>query len=544
MRPSNWRRACNVYNRLDNVTMTTTAANTSEPLAQQRLLRGLLTPWSLVLTILVVGVVAFWPTWTSLHWFWVESSRYSHGYLVAAICCYMVYKLRPQLDALEISPSIIGFLGFSALLLIWGIAHLGSIQAIHQIVLPALLWSACLAVVGWQAAWKLAFPLCYLYLAVPIWESGNFVLQFLTVHAVSFALAIADIPAFISGNFVSIPAGQFEIASGCSGLHYVIISFAIALLYGWLYLRSKVRSVVLVSAVIFVALLTNWVRVFIVVVAGHITDMQHFLVTEDHYYFGWALYGVAMLPVLWLARRMEWAEAATEAGESARSPGRRAAAVTSSRALAAFASLIALLVLASAVIYAKIPETGGLDATISLPGDRGGWVAQEVVGEPDWQPYFAGVAAEARVEYRRDANPISLYANVYLAQSQGNELIGYENRIEGANGKWRLSDDIIKDVSRNEGGSTSFREIRMIARDGTERLAYLRYVVGGRFFVNDLKAKLYYGYAVLTGRPDASIEIVSMPCKKSCDATREVLLSWLGSYAAHEGRLATVAVER
>lgn len=84
----------------------------------------------------------------------------------------------------------------------------------------------------------------------------------------------------------------------------------------------------------------------------------------------------------------------------------------------------------------------------------------------------------------------------------------------------------------------------MIARDGTERLAYLRYVVGGRFFVNDLKAKLYYGYAVLTGRPDASIEIVSMPCKKSCDATREVLLSWLGSYAAHEGRLATVAVER
>ncbi len=37
-------------------------------------------------------------------------------------------------------------------------------------------------------------------------------------------------------------------------------------------------------------------------VAGYLTDMQHYLVRVDHYYFGWALFAVAMAVFFLLAR--------------------------------------------------------------------------------------------------------------------------------------------------------------------------------------------------------------------------------------------------
>ena len=47
--------------------------------------------------------------------------------------------------------------------------------------------------------------------------------------AVRVLLRTVGIPAYFDGLQFQIPAGSFEIAGGCSGLHFLIVALAIAL---------------------------------------------------------------------------------------------------------------------------------------------------------------------------------------------------------------------------------------------------------------------------------------------------------------------------
>ena len=98
-------------------------------------------------------------------------------------------------------------------------------------------------------------------------------------------------------------AGVFEVAGGCSGIHFLIVSLALATLYGEIGRDSLKVRLQLVALAAGLALLTNWLRVYIIIVAGHLTDMQHFLIREGHYNFGWMLFAGMMVVFFLLARR-------------------------------------------------------------------------------------------------------------------------------------------------------------------------------------------------------------------------------------------------
>ena len=48
------------------------------------------------------------------------------------------------------------------------------------------------------------------------------------------------------------------------------------------------------------ALLANWVRVYTVIERGYQTDMQTYLVSVSHYWFGWGVFAVALACFFWL----------------------------------------------------------------------------------------------------------------------------------------------------------------------------------------------------------------------------------------------------
>jgi exosortase/archaeosortase family protein len=99
------------------------------------------------------------------------------------------------------------------------------------------------------------------------------------VHVVRAALRLTGVPSYFSGELVQIPAGVFEIQGGCSGLHYFIVGLAVAVLLGelrrdpW---RTRLRWVLVGGAL---ALASNWVRVYTIILAGHLTHMQSYLVS-------------------------------------------------------------------------------------------------------------------------------------------------------------------------------------------------------------------------------------------------------------------------
>jgi EpsI family protein len=486
--------------------------------------------WKLAWLACGICVVFLWPTWAALTDFWFGINRYSHGPLIVVVCLYMLASLRDFLQATSPRPQLLALAPLALLLFAWLVAALASVQAVQFFLLPLIQWTLFFVMLGWAISRRLIVLSAYLYLAVPIWESGNFVLQWLTVHAVGAVLATIGVPFFIEGNEIILTAGAFSVDSRCSGLHYLIVAIAISVLYATMWLRSTEKRVLLVLLAILMALVTNWVRVFAVVYSGHLTDMQHYLVTQDHYYFGWVLFAIALVPYLMFARRIERSdELVSPTPPVAQNPESSNRTV----ALAVSCSLV-LMVASLGILYERMQSGDEQDLSLQLPASNGDW---KLAGNPsnDWRPHFIGATMEAFGTYSQDRRNVDVYTNVYRGQSQGRELIGYENRIEGV-GRWSRIET--KQRAMNlmlKGNEWSVLEISMRSRLGEERIAYLWYDVGGELVLGTLHAKLLFGINLLRGRPDAGVTILSARCNRNCDDARDVLNDWLESYVQKTG---------
>ena len=488
--------------------------------------------WNLAIAICVLSVVFLWPTWASLHDFWLTSQRFSHGHLILLISAYLLFRQRDTIRDIAPRPCFAAFVPLAGLLVIWLVAVLASIQVVHQLVLPLILWSMFLAVLGWAIAKQVWVLLAYLYLAIPVWEGGNFVLQWLTVKVVAIGLWLLQANVFIEGVVVHLPSGAFEVEARCSGLHYLIVAVALSVLYGMLYLRNIRNRLLLIAVAIGMALLTNWLRVFSVVYAGYLTDMQHFLVTYDHYYFGWALFGIMLIPYFLFARRIESSEISEDVVELSDSdPG---AASAPGRLIGAFSACLVALLISGGTVLAKAPSAVQYDVPVTLPVAANGWSSKEV-SDSDWRPHFVGVSGESAKSYFSSKGRVETYFNVYRGQVQGLELIGYQNRVEGLE-KWAVASSRISRVDL-DGRSTPWevKEVQLIANSGNKRVLYLWYDVGGKHLVSDFEAKIHYGINVIRGQIDSGVRIASVACEQDCGKARALLRDWLDAHVPMNG---------
>ena len=149
---------------------------------------------------------------------------------------------------------------------------------------------------------KQMFPAFFLVFLVPVWGSLTALLQSISTYAVTYMMNLTNIPIFVEGNTISIPAGVFEIAGGCSGLRYLIVSLAISTLFIFLNIRKYSHAATFLSLAIIGALITNWLRITILILVGHYTEMQSSLM-HDHNSFGWYLYIPFMIGLFYFGRR-------------------------------------------------------------------------------------------------------------------------------------------------------------------------------------------------------------------------------------------------
>src|ERR1700751_4270408 len=114
-------------------------------------------------------------------------------------------------------------------------------------------------------------------------------------------LAVTGPTTLIAGDVIHLPNGTFLIEESCSGLHFMIVGLAVAALYGeqrrdpW---PMRLQQLALMAGL---ALVANWVRVYTVIEAGYLTDMQSYLVRVSHYGFGCCVFALALFLFFWLA---------------------------------------------------------------------------------------------------------------------------------------------------------------------------------------------------------------------------------------------------
>ncbi|HEX6721298.1 MAG TPA: EpsI family protein, partial [Burkholderiaceae bacterium] len=414
---------------------------------------------------------------------------------------FLIWHQRDALSRVTLRPSWVGCVCGLALGIAWLVLLRAGVQIGHQALLPLIAFCAVWAAFGAAAMRYLWLPVLYAYFTVPVWDSLNALLQWLSAFAVRGVLSLIGLPVYFDGLHFQIPAGVFEIAGGCSGLHFFIVGVAIAVFYGELHRDRFATRLKLVALAIVMALLTNWLRIAIIIVAGHLTDMRHYLVSGEHYTFGWVMFAVAMAIYFLIVRR--WI---AEAPATAEPPSRAAPLAPLGVALAC-----GTLALPGLWQWLDTTRASAQSAALAdLPRTVAGW--REVAAPPEPRPAeFINADGFAARTFYGDGAAVDVYRAIYLQQEQGRELAGYANRPQGPDMQSRSN--VVAPDGR-------WREMKAQYLEGDDWLVWYVYRVGDHRDVDALRAQLRYGVASLGDDPLSSVLVLRTRCVRDCPAAR------------------------
>ncbi|TLU65780.1 exosortase [Thalassotalea litorea] len=267
-------------------------------------------PLYILLALLSLVALLNTPILTTLWRHSFDDGTYSHAYLIPLISGYLFYDgcRRGELELRNhFSKIALAMLLFSCLCMI--ITVRAQISIGYWLSFIMILTSASLMV--FKARLAVIFPTVYLIFLLPLWGSLTGGLQDMSVAAASFLLQFTDIPFFVQDQFISLPAGNFEVANGCSGLRYLLVSLAISSLYVFLYIRNYRSAAIFIGFAIIGALVTNWIRIVSLILIGQYTNMESELMT-DHNNFGWYLYVPFMIILFYLGNKLADQNEATQ----------------------------------------------------------------------------------------------------------------------------------------------------------------------------------------------------------------------------------------
>lgn len=463
----------------------------------------------LTLATVTVILIAYHETTWSMVSIWERSDTFAHGFLIFPFSAYLIWSQRKHLSTLFPQPNplallVLGGLGFS-----WLLATLASVQVFEQLLLitmiPAVVW----AILGNRMVWALAFPLAYLLLAVPFGEALISPLIDFTADFTVQALQLTGIPVYREGSFFTIPSGNWSVVEACSGLRYLIASFTLGTLYAYLTYRSLKRRLTFIAFSVIVPIIANGIRAYLIVMTGHLSDMQ-LAVGVDHLVYGWVFFGFVMLLLFWIGSywREDDGEYENVTADQRPEPGLKPHSNVSlkSTLLSAGAVLAIAFIWPAYATYLKnvIPHSTELD--IQIPGVPEKW--QVIPGEiSNWQPIYVGAATQLRQHYRNSNRSVDLYISYYRDQQQGAELINSRNiLVPEAGSQWHNIKEEKRRISLGSQQETVNQN--QLHASSAKLLVWRWYWLGEETTANPYLAKIILAKNKLLGRGDDGAEII------------------------------------
>ena len=458
-------------------------------------------------------------------WNQLQHGEYAHGYLVLAISLYLVFMKRKQLAVLQPCGNALALIAVAMSSLLWLVAAVVDVQMVQALALLLLLMSVIWAVTGNRIARQLLLPVFFLGFALPVWSPLSTLLQELTADVVFWLARGAGVSAMRLDNLIVIPSGSLSIEEACSGLRYLLAALTLGVLYGWLNYRGTWARILVVVIAAAAAVVSNIMRVFIVVYLAYTTDMQHPWVS-DHLAFGWWLFAGMVVLLIVIDTLLSRHASSLPDVIAPPVPSIAEQACTHGRLQrAAVLMLTAALVLSGPVIASLLEQqtqTGVVLAT-GLPAGKQGW-SGPVATVDDWMPQYQGAVVRKQA-YHHNGRTVLLYIGDYPVQSQGSELISDLNSIADES-LWRLQYAHGRPVAQ---GGRRVLEQHMVSTTGQQRLVWYWYGVAGVTTSNRYLAKLLQVYGLVLGRPEAALVAVATDIKGDKQDSRQQLEDFIQS---------------
>ncbi|WP_126445800.1 exosortase A [Sulfuricystis multivorans] len=494
-----------------------------------------------LIVIELVLLALYFDTARAMVEIWWRSGTFNHAFLVPPISLWLIWEKRHVLGQVPPRPTPWLLLPLALIAFGWLLGELVAVNVLTQFALVAMMVLAVPLVIGLPAARIIAFPLAFLFFAVPF---GEFVMPTMMAWTAKFTvigLRASGIPVYQEGLHFVIPSGRWSVVEACSGVRYLIASIVVGTLYAYLNYRSLKRRLIFIGVAIVIPLVANWLRAYMIVMLGHLSG-NTLAVGIDHLIYGWVFFGLVML--IMFAIGLRWREHDIVAS------GESVTATTLPMPPAPPRAALAAALLAVAIGFAPRAALRLMDEGAQLPPPRlsgetlaqGGW---QPVSEPlvDWQPAYANPTTTLQAVFAKDGRRVGVFIAWYQQQNYERKLITSTNLVVRSEDKaWaqvgRGQREALLGAERVSVRSATLRSLdALLAADPPRLTVWHWYWIDGHVVINDMLGKLRLAWAKLSGRGDASAAVFVYAFEPGSEAT-------LADFLAATGGALDVLLER
>jgi exosortase A len=435
---------------------------------------------------------------------WGRTETFTHGFLVPPITLWLIWRIRGDVALVTPRPNAWALLALAATGFAWLLGELATVGVVSQFALTTMLVLAVPAVLGLPVARRIAFPLAFLYFAVPFGEFALPQLMEWTANFTVLGLRLSGIPVYREGLHFVIPSGSWSVVEACSGVRYIIASLTVGTLFAYLSYHSLKRRLIFVAVAFVVPVVANWLRAYMIVMIGHLSSNK-LAVGVDHLIYGWLFFGIVIMAMFWIGSRWREDELAPQAEQvapaSAGAPGARMSPLVATLALAAFAGVWPLT--QWQIEHSIPPQISRIEALGSIAG----W--QEASNSfADWTPRFENASATVQTTFSAEGRTVGLYLGYYRNQDYSRKLVSSENVLVKSNdSQWAKVASGSRQIALDQ-QSTFIRTAELRSADSTRMVVWQWYWVNGHLTASDINAKVYTALSRLTGQGDDSAVII------------------------------------
>lgn len=204
-----------------------------------------------------------------------QTEQEGHGPLIIAASVWLVWQARKTIAATEPTPAPV--LGWSLLLVGLALMFLARTQDVLTVeafsIIPVLI--GCVLIVGgWPLLRVLAFPIGFLFFAVPMpdWliDAATVPLKVFISNVVTHVLYAAGYPVAQNGVMIMIGTYQLLVKDACSGMNSIFALSAIGVFYAYAFRwNEKICSLILLASIVPITIVANFIRVMTLVLIAY-----------------------------------------------------------------------------------------------------------------------------------------------------------------------------------------------------------------------------------------------------------------------------------
>lgn len=486
------------------------------------------------LVVFLFGLLAiYFTTVQSLLDRWNQSgSEYSHGPLLICIVIWLLFRERQRLILTEIKPCYWALIPAILFSLVWSAGYITQVNVVQQVALPCVIFFSMTALMGIPVARVIWFPLALIVFALPVWNVLQPPLQNIAATACAHIFSILSIPAYINGNAITVTSGTFQIATGCSGLNLFLAASLLGILLAHLNFTSRRDQVIVFLLALLVGIVCNWVRITTIILIAQFSDNIQHPIVQDHGWLGWVWFAVLFTAYLFFVNRLPFAIkrshsiADADQQHNNHSPPQR---MSISVLLVCMLSVYSTPLLS--IYLQNKNRTNALP--LATPNTVFGYPAQAIVAATAWHPNFHNATGELHLRLAADHKPIDFHLYLYATQSQGAELVHFENTITDSR-RWHIAGS----PNQRSNSAAHWWQDVMVQSTGniTQQLLLVRYwySISGSNTTSSLGAKVLQLKGFVNKRSDAALIAISSSCDRQDCKNAQQLLDKVTEPAAKE----------